>query len=168
VRRGGAMRTPRRTVTALGEWKLPWAVALVVLALPAAGCERQAAPPSRRLQGTYIVHGFCPSRDFGAPCKGADVGYRDIRAGTTVTVRDQTAALLGTATLQGGTLRKGPLRGEDDNCVFSFSLTVPERDAYRIEVAKGRGSVPFSRSDLERKSWRADLTLGAYTMFGGI
>jgi hypothetical protein len=45
---------------------------------------------------------------------------------------------------------------------------VPERDAYRIEVSNGRGSVPFSRSDLERKRWKADLTLGAYTMFGGI
>ena len=82
--------------------------------------------------------------------------------------RVHSLALLGTATLQGWTLRKGPLRGKDDNCVFSFSLTVPERDAYRIEVSKGRGSVPFSRSDLERKSWKADVTLGAYTMFGGI
>jgi len=52
--------------------------------------------------------------------------------------------------------------------VFSFSLTVPERDAYRIEVGQGRGVVPFARSDLERTSWKADLTIGAYTMFGGI
>jgi hypothetical protein len=161
--------TPRRTMTALREWRLPWAVVLVVLlVLLVAGCDRNAAPPSHQLQGTFIVHGFFPSSNFGAPCKGADVGYPDIRAGTTVAVRDQTTALLGTATLQGGTLRKSRLRGKDNNCVFSFSLTVPERDAYRIEVSKGRGSVPFSRSDLERKGWRADLTIGAYTMFGGI
>jgi hypothetical protein len=76
--------------------------------------------------------------------------------------------VLGTATLQGGTLRKGPLRGNDDDCVFSFSLTVPERDNYRIEVGQRRGVVPFSRSELERSGWKADLTIGAYTMFGGI
>jgi hypothetical protein len=28
--------------------------------------------------------------------------------------------------------------------------------------------VPFARSDLERTNWKADLTIGAYTMFGGI
>jgi hypothetical protein len=31
-----------------------------------------------------------------------------------------------------------------------------------------RGVVRFSRSDLERSNWKADLTIGAYTMFGGI
>jgi hypothetical protein len=51
--------------------------------------------------------------------------------------------------------------------VFSFSLSVPERDAYRIEVS-WRGAVPFQRSELERSNWKADLTIGAYTMFGGI
>jgi hypothetical protein len=28
--------------------------------------------------------------------------------------------------------------------------------------------VPFSRSEMERSNWEADLTIGAYTMFGGI
>ena len=120
-----------------------------------AGCGREAAPPTHRLEGTYIVHGFFPHRSYGAPCKGANAGYAEIHRGTTVTVTD-------------GTLRKGPLRGKDDDCVFSFSLTVPERDAYRIEVGQGRGVVPFARSDLERTNWKADLTIGAYTMFGGI
>jgi hypothetical protein len=31
-----------------------------------------------------------------------------------------------------------------------------------------RGVVRFSRSDLERSNWKADLTIGAYTIFGGI
>ena len=81
---------------------------------------------------------------------------------------DATKAVVGTAELQGGTPRNGALRGNDDDCVFSFSLTVPDRDAYRIEVGKRPGQVPFTRSDLEKSGWKADLTIGAYTMFGGI
>jgi hypothetical protein len=154
--------------TATGKWRRSSVVVLVALALLVAGCGREAAPPTHRLEGTFIVHGFFPHRNYGAPCRGADAGYADIHRGTAVTVRDGTAAVLGTVALQGGTLRKGPLRGKDDNCVFSFSLTVPERDAYRIEVGQGRGVVPFARSDLERTNWKADLTIGAYTMFGGI
>ena len=146
-----------------------WPVLVVaVLALSAAACSREpAAPPSHRMEGTYIVHGFFPHRSFGAPCKGADAGYPDLRQGTVVTVKDGAGATLGTVALQGGSLRRGPLRGRDDDCVFSFSLTVPERDAYRVEVGR-RGGVNFDRSELQRSNWKADLTIGAYTMFGGI
>jgi hypothetical protein len=38
---------------------------------------------------------------------------------------------------------------------------------YRIEVGR-RGVVRFSRSGLERSNWKADLMIGASTMFGGI
>ena len=146
------------------------AVVLVLLALAAAGCTREpAAPPSHRLEGTYIVHGVFPHRNFGGPCTGAGAGYPDIRAGTPVRVRDDaTKTVLATATLEGGTLRKGKLRGRDDDCVYSFTLSVPERDAYRIEVGRRPGRVLFTRADLEKSSWKADLTIGAYTMFGGI
>jgi hypothetical protein len=141
---------------------------VAVLALSAAACSREpAAPPSHRMEGTYIVHGFFPHRSFGAPCTGADAGYPDLRQGTVVKVKDGAGATLGTVALQGGSLRRGPLRGRDDDCVFSFSLTVPERDAYRVEVGR-RGGVNFDRSELQRTNWKADLTIGAYTMFGGI
>jgi hypothetical protein len=172
MRRGALVKTPRRGavswLTARPSATTSAAVALVVLALLAVGCSRDTAPPSHRLEGTYIVHGVFPHRTYGRPCKAAEAGYPDIGSGTRVMVSDGTAAVLGTATLQGGTLRKGPLRGNDDDCVFSFSLTVPERDNYRIEVGQRRGVVPFSRSELERSGWKADLTIGAYTMFGGI
>jgi hypothetical protein len=137
-----------------------------------AGCDREASPPSppsHRLEGTYFVHGEFSHRNFGGPCKGAEAGYPNIKAGTMVVVKDeQSAAVLGSVPLQGGTLRKGLLRGRDDDCVFSFSLTVPERDAYRIKVGRQPGNVRFTRTDLERSSWKADLTVGSYTMFGGI
>jgi hypothetical protein len=173
MRRGTLVTIPRRPATSWLTGRGPSAttalVALATLALLAVGCDARATPPpSHRLEGTYIVHGVFPYRTYGRPCKAADAGYPDIRSGTKVTVSDGTAAVLGTAALQGGTLRKGPLRGNDDDCVFGFSLTVPERDNYRIEVGQRRGVVPFSRSELERSGWKADLTIGAYTMFGGI
>jgi hypothetical protein len=164
--------TPSAT-TAPASGRRGSAVALVLLAVASLGaaCSRQAPaePPSHRLDGTYIVHGVFPDQRFGRPCKGGEAGYPDIRAGTAVRVRDSaTRAVLATATLQGGTLRDGPLRGNDDDCVYSFSLRVPERDAYRIEVGTRPGQVLFTRADLEKSGWKADLTIGAYTMFGGI
>jgi hypothetical protein len=181
MRRGASVTSPRRSAMSWLTGRRPSAttapraglrasavVVLVVLALAAAGCTRESAPPSHRLEGTYIVHGVFSHQDFGGPCRSADAGYPDIRAGTAVRVRDATKAVVGTAELVGGTLRDGPLRGNDDDCVFTFSLAVPERDAYRIEVGRRPGQVLFSRSDLEQSGWRADLTIGAYTMFGGI
>jgi hypothetical protein len=138
-----------------------------VLALVVAGCGAKPSAPERHtLDGAYIVHGIFSHRSYGAPCRPADAGYPDIGRGTGVTVRDGTGAIVGTAALGGGTLRRSPLRGRDDDCVFSFSLTVPVKDSYRIEVGT-RGAVAYARADLERTNWKADLTIGAYTMFGG-
>ncbi len=145
---------------------------VVVVAVLVAGCSgnrtapKPAAQPDHRLEGGYTVHGVFPRRDYGAPCKGADAGYPDIRVGTSVVVRDKAGVLLGSTTLADGTLRRTPLRGRDDDCQFSYSLTVPDRDTYRIQVSD-RGYVEFSRTDLERSAWRPALTIGAYTMFGG-
>ena len=181
MRRGASVTSPRRSAMSWLTGDVPSAttapragrrasvVMLVLLGLAAAGCTREpAAPPSHRLEGTYIVHGVFSHQRFGSPCRSAAAGYPDSLPGPAVRVRDATKAVVGTAQLKGGTLRNGPLRGNDDDCVFSFSLTVPERDAYRIEVGKRPGQVLFTRSDLEKSSWKADLTIGAYTMFGGI
>jgi hypothetical protein len=139
-----------------------------VVAVPLAACSREpAAPPRHRVEGTFIVHGVFPHRNFGAPCTGAAAGFPDVAAGTVLRVKDGTGTTVGTAPLEGGTLRKGKLRGRDDDCVFSYSLTVPEREEYRIGVGRG-GGARFTQSDLERSNWKADLTVGAYTMFGGI
>jgi hypothetical protein len=187
MRRGASMTVPRRRAMSWLTGAVPSATAapgagrrasavvvLLALALLAAGCssgrEPAPAPPqTRRLEGTYIVHGVFPHRNFGSPCTGAGAGYPDIRAGTPVRVRDAaTRTVLATATLTGGTLRKGPLRGPDDDCVYAFTLAVPDREAYRIEVGRRPGKVLFTRADLEKSGWKADLTIGAYTMFGGI
>jgi hypothetical protein len=147
-------------------------LAVVVLAPLVAGCSgkapapRPAVPQVHRLAGNYTVHGIFRHRNYGASCVAADAGYADIHAGTPVVVRDESSAVVGSATLGAGILRKQPLRGRDDDCLFRFSLTVPDRADYEIEVSK-RGAVAFSRADLERAQWTANLTIGAYTAFGG-
>jgi hypothetical protein len=147
-------------------------LAAVVLAALVAGCTGKAAAPKpavpqvHRLEGNYTVHGIFRHRNYGSPCMAADAGYADIQAGTPVVVRDTSGAVVGSATLGDGTLRQQPLRGRDDDCLFRFSLTVPDRAEYRIEVGT-RGTVRFSQADLERAHWTANLTIGAYTAFGG-
>ena len=147
-------------------------LAVVVLAVSVAGCTgkapapKPAVPQVHRLNGNYTVHGIFRHRNYGQPCTAADAGYADIHAGTPVVLRDKSGAMVGSATLGDGTLRRQPLRGRDDDCLFRFSLTVPERAEYRIEVSR-RGAVAFSQADLERSHWTANLTIGAYTAFGG-
>jgi hypothetical protein len=147
-------------------------LAVVVLAALVAGCTgkapaaKPAVPQVHRLEGSYTVHGIFRHRNYGAQCVAADAGYADIHAGTPVVVRDRSGAVVGSATLGGGTLRQQPLRGRDDDCLFRFSLSVPDRAEYEVEVSI-RGAVAFPRADLERAHWMANLTIGAYTAFGG-
>jgi hypothetical protein len=147
-------------------------LAVVVLVASVAGCTGKASAPKpavpqvHRLEGSYTVHGIFRHRNYGAPCVAADAGYADIHAGTPVVLRDKSGAVVGSATLGDGTLHQQPLRGRDDDCLFRFSLTVPDRAEYRIEVSS-RGAVAFSQADLERTHWTANLTIGAYTAFGG-
>jgi hypothetical protein len=134
----------------------------VVLAVLASGCDRAPPPPAGHgLSGEYTVHGLFPApggvRRSGQPCRAADVGYPEIGQGTAVTVRDAAGGVLGTATLGPGTLRVDALRTQ--HCVHRFALTVPDAQAYRIEV-DARGVVEFTRADLERTGWRAGLSIG--------
>ncbi len=140
------------------------AAVAAVLAVLLASCSnghKPALPPRHQLSGEYAVHGVYPHRSEGMPCKAKDVGYPDIRPDTPVTVRDGTGALLGRTTLGNGTLRRTILIRDD--CVHRFSLTVPDRGAYEIEVGT-RGSLAFSRADLERNQWEVSLGIGNLTM----
>jgi hypothetical protein len=127
-----------------------------------AGCGHRAAPaapPEHAVRGEYAVHGAYPLRRSGSACDPNRVGYPDIHAGTPVVVRDASGAVLRSATLQGGTMRVTILARED--CVFRFSLSLPERDAYTVEVGN-RGRVTFTGPTLRQAHWRIDLAIGNY------
>jgi hypothetical protein len=137
------------------------AVLAALLAVLLAGCSHK--PADHRVTGRYMVHGVYPGVDRrtsdGQPCKAADIGYSDIGKDTPVTVNDGSGAVVGRATLGEGRLRVTVLARQD--CVYAFSLSLPDRDSYVVEVAS-RGSVTFSRADLQRAGWTVTLAIGNY------
>lgn len=141
----------------------PAVLAVLLVALLAACGHKPAAPAVHRVTGQYMVHGAYPGVDprtsNGQPCKAADVGYADIEAGTPVTVKDGSGAVVARAALGEGRLRVTILARQD--CVHPFSLTMPDRDSYLVEVGT-RGAVTFSRADLRRAGWTVTLAIGNY------
>jgi hypothetical protein len=90
---------------------------------------------------------------LGHYCSGEN-GYDDIADGTEVQIANQAGTILATGVLRGGT-------GNLDSCDFTFSVPgVPTASFYQIEVSH-RGNVTFSKAQLERNHWEADLTLGS-------
>jgi hypothetical protein len=140
------------------------AVAALPLVLLLAGCGGQAAAPRHELTGEYTVHGDYARASGRAPgvgerCDAAAVGYPDIHTGTAAMVRDAAGKVVGSTALGEGRFRLSVLRGDD--CVFAFSVKVPDSDHYEIEVGN-RGATTFTRADLERTSWKAALVIGNY------
>ncbi len=91
------------------------------------------------------------STDCGAGLGG---GYSDLRAGTAVSIKDGEGRLLGKGVLKGG-------RQSINGCSFAFSVEVPDSPFYEVEVSQ-RGTVPFSRDELEQQDWRISLSVGDF------
>jgi hypothetical protein len=89
---------------------------------------------------------------FSSGCDVADTGYDDLKAGAPVTIRDSKAEVLASTFLS-----DGKTVGED--CTWKLRVHVPDSDFYAIEVSH-RGSVTYTRQDLERNGWEADLSIG--------
>jgi hypothetical protein len=164
--RAGRLRVSGKPLT---RSRLRGGVGLVAVAAlcPLAACTHGAAPGSHRIIGSYAVHGKYPDSGgappaTGQPCDPGDVGYDDINAGTAVVLRDGSGAVLARTTLGPGAMRVNAKDFRED-CVFTFSATVPDRASYDIEVGN-RGSVSFSRTDLSRAGWHPTLTIGNYTL----
>ncbi len=143
--------------------------ALVVIgSLPMLGLcsQRSATAGPHEVSGEYDVHGVYaqagqPHPASGSACQAATVGYPDIHTGTPVVVRDGSGGVVATTTLGSGVLHvSGALR---DDCAYPFSVSVPDVAAYAIEVGN-RGSVAFSKPDLERAGWKATLKIGNYSL----
>jgi hypothetical protein len=87
---------------------------------------------------------------IGSACRLAH-RYQGIKEGTAVLVRDHAGVVVGRSTLGPGT-NVGPY------CEFKFSVRVPNRDLYRIEV-DDRGGVTYSKAYFDFFHWRAGLAL---------
>lgn len=154
-----AAATPRRGT------KAPWFIALGILAVIVIGAVVMSGVLTAKhtLTGSLVV----PAADnlqtldwlgkittssggvqLGGPCSASGV-YGDITAGNTVTVRDDTGKVVGTAALGSGTL------GFTSTAVCVFTFTVPDVPAAKfITVEVGhRGSLTISGADLDTQHW---------------
>lgn len=134
-----------------------------IAVLLVAGCSSPATPTptvaSYEITGTVTLTtdadgmAFPPGVNGQPPsCHGAN-GFDDMKAGTGVTIKDQTGTIVATAALQDGTSPKRL------TCVFAFAATVPTATFYSIEVSH-RGAVTYSFDQMTTKGWVVALTLG--------
>jgi hypothetical protein len=91
------------------------------------------------------------------PCEVADTGYDDLTAGAPVTVKDSRGVVLAASSLPAGKTQTGFTGGPV--CHFALSVQVPDSAFYQVEVSH-RGTVTFTRQDLQSTHWTAGLTIG--------
>ncbi len=80
-------------------------------------------------------------------------GYRDIKYGANVTVRDGAGTVLGISEL------KLPTSVKATSCEYPFAVTVGNSEFYSIKIGNRR-EVIYSKADLESQGWTLGLTLG--------
>ena len=77
-------------------------------------------------------------------------------------MRDPSGQVIATGTIGSG---QQDYQAGYTTCQFKFDEgNVPDEDFYDIEIG-GRGSVTFTRQELESNGWKAELTIGT---LGGI
>ena len=109
-----------------------------------------AVSPEFEIIGTFTL-GPDGTQSAGS-CNGTG-GYRDIKAGLPVTLRDGAGAVLATSRLDNGT-RDGR------RCTFGFQLPdIPQAEFYAVEVGR-RGELTYSFAEMQASDWKVSLTIG--------
>ena len=110
------------------------------------------------ITGTFTLYDddfYVVTRD--GPSKGdcwGQGGYDDIGIGLDVIIKDGTGTIIAKDELWPGK------KTDRNECTFPFYVSgVPSADFYEIEVGR-RGSLVFSRSEMDYNGWQAHLQLG--------
>lgn len=116
-----------------------------------------AAPAGHTITGTMTLdaEGVDPG-DTNTPGCRSKGGYEDIAEGAQVVVKDGAGSVLATTALGGGTQT---VTDPGADCVFEFSVAVPDAEFYSIEVTH-RGALTYSRVELEERGWTVSFSLG--------
>lgn len=119
---------------------------------------------SRATSSTHTIRGDMSLMDSdsfrgrrtGGACSGSG-GYADIDEGTTVSIKNESGTLIGSGSLDAGTIVSDTLGA----CVFPFNVEgVKDASFFQVEVSH-RGGLSYSKKEIEAKSWTVDATLGA-------
>ena len=106
------------------------------------------------ITGTFTLVDDDFTGALGDVCLGSG-GYRDINSSLDVVVKNGQGQIIATGDLGLGILKTR------NTCVFAFQVyKVPDADFYDVEVGR-RGSLVFSRSDLERTDWIVGFKLSS-------
>lgn len=122
----------------------------VILATLITGCGTK----SKTITGTFTLTDKDISRTFG--CKGTG-GYSDIQSGLKVVVKSGSGRILGISHL-GPDNYSGKYSGVV--CQFPFEVTdLPSSKFYSVEVGR-RGSMEYSKEQLEKQDWNVQFSMG--------
>ena len=148
----------RLTVTRKGVVTVTVIVLVVVgIAGAAWALLSQATERTYTIKGNMTLFDLDDFRGYkaGDSCSGSG-GYRDIREGATVTVKDEAGTLVGSGSL-------GPGRISDESlrlCVFPIEVKgVKDANFFQVEVSH-RGGLSYSKADMERNDWTIHSSLG--------
>jgi hypothetical protein len=138
------------------RWKLVSLLLLLLAAVAIVIYERW--PRTTLVGGVVTLYGY-QSIEFpegeGGTCFGAN-NDGDLADGASVTIKDPSGTIIGTATLVSSRYHKSS-GYTPPSCVFDFSATVPKKSFYQIDVA-GRGDVTVQYSDASTNS--IDISIG--------
>lgn len=139
-------------------------ITVTVIALLVVGLGGAAwALLGRATERTHTIKGDMTLNDYdsfrresaGASCSGSG-GYGDIDEGATVSVKDQSGTLIGSGRLGPGKIEGSVLK----TCIFPFEVQgVKDARFFQVEVSR-RGTLSFSKADLEEKDWTVHASLG--------
>ena len=123
--------------------------AAIILVVGAVIVVPGALNPMHTMSGGITVSQY--EGETGVPCETTGA-YSDMSPGRSVTVTDENGEVVGKGQL--GTGVAAAL-----GCRFPFSLEVPTRKSYSIEVGN-RGELTYSLEDISQRSWEVEMTLG--------
>lgn len=139
----------RRLVASLGVVGL-LAVVVLIVATRGGGAEE-----NHRISGSFVLvdEDIFPGFLGGKGCEGRG-GYDDVTEGLQVLVKDGQGEAVATSRLG-----EGIANTSKTVCSFPFSIEVPDAKFYEISVGR-RGSLSYSKGDLEARDWRVEFSLG--------
>jgi hypothetical protein len=93
--------------------------------------------------------------DADATCDGGTGGYSDVEPGMPITIRDENNKVIASTEVTDDPKFQTPGVG----CMWNMWVNVPLVKQYQVDSGR-RGVVTFSREELEKAGWQAEVTLG--------
>jgi hypothetical protein len=131
---------------------------IVAVGIVGVACGKKADATTHFISGTITLTGTDNAFGYSGTCAGKR-GYEDITEGGSVTLKNETGEVIGSAALDSGAYTETagyPYR----KCVLHFSFAnVKRAKFYGVEVTH-RGVITKTYEELEANGWNFGLTLG--------